>query len=124
VLAVADEERVPQAKDVPTIGETLKGYTAHVWFGLMAPARTPEPIVTRLAAKLRAAVNLPDAKERLAGLGLPWTNSHHCVPIIGRGIPLLDVLRRRASGPDLSDRCVDDGLNRDLHGVSPWLIRG
>ena len=69
VLAVADDERVAQAKDVPAIGEILKGYTAHVWFGLMAPVRTPEPIVTRLATELRAAVNLPDVKERLTDLG-------------------------------------------------------
>jgi tripartite-type tricarboxylate transporter receptor subunit TctC len=69
VLAVADEERVPQAKDVPAIAETLKGYSAHVWFGLMAPARTPEPVTARLASEMNAAVNLPDVKERLTGLG-------------------------------------------------------
>ena len=69
VLAVADQERVPQLRDVPAINETLPGYTAHVWFGLMAPARTPAPIVTKLSEELRTIMNLPDVRERLGSLG-------------------------------------------------------
>lgn len=69
VLAVADNERAPQLREIPTIGESLPGYTAHVWFGLMAPARTPEAITNKLSAELRAVVNLPDVRERLTGMG-------------------------------------------------------
>lgn len=69
VLAVANEERVPQLRDVSAISESLPGYTAHVWFGLMAPARTPAAITGKLSDELRAIVNLPDIRERLTNLG-------------------------------------------------------
>ena len=69
VLAVADQERVPQLRDVPAINETLPGYTAHVWFGLMAPARTPATITNKLSEELRTIMNLPDVRERLGSLG-------------------------------------------------------
>ena len=48
---------------------TLPGYTAHVWFGLMAPAGTPEAITNKLSEEMRAIVNLADMRERLTGIG-------------------------------------------------------
>ena len=69
ILAIADHERAPQFRDVPTIAESLPGYTAHVWFGLMAPTGTAPAIVQRLADEQRAIVNLPDVRERLEGMG-------------------------------------------------------
>jgi tripartite-type tricarboxylate transporter receptor subunit TctC len=50
-VAVTSRERMPQLPDVPTLAEAgpeLKGYELLNWFGLFAPAGTPEPIVTRL----------------------------------------------------------------------------
>jgi tripartite-type tricarboxylate transporter receptor subunit TctC len=69
ILAIADLERAPQFRDVPTIAESLPGYTAHVWFGLMAPTGTAPAIVQRLSDEQRAIVNLPDVRERLEGMG-------------------------------------------------------
>ncbi|MGD9941750.1 MAG: Bug family tripartite tricarboxylate transporter substrate binding protein [Burkholderiaceae bacterium] len=69
VLAVASRERVPQLKDVPTVAETVPGFAANVWFGLMAPAGTPQDVTNRLAEELKLAVSAPDARERLIGLG-------------------------------------------------------
>ncbi|MFM7569596.1 MAG: Bug family tripartite tricarboxylate transporter substrate binding protein [Betaproteobacteria bacterium] len=69
ILAIADLERAPQFRDVPAIAESLPGYTAHVWFGLMAPAGTPASITQRLSDEQRAIVNLPDVRERLEGMG-------------------------------------------------------
>lgn len=69
VLAVADQERVPQLRDVPAISETLPGYSAHVWFGLMAPAKTPVAITNKLSEELRTIMNLADVRERLNALG-------------------------------------------------------
>ncbi|MCC6531818.1 MAG: tripartite tricarboxylate transporter substrate binding protein [Burkholderiales bacterium] len=69
VLAVADRERVPQFKDVPSIAESLPEYTAHAWFGLMAPAGTAQTITRRLSDELRLIVSLPDVRERLEAMG-------------------------------------------------------
>ena len=68
-LAVADHARLPQMKDLPTIAESYPGYMANVWFGLMAPAGTPQDITNKLSAEMRASLNLPDLQERLTGLG-------------------------------------------------------
>lgn len=69
ILAIADLERAPQFRDVPAIAESLPGYTAQVWFGLMAPAGTAPAIIQRLSDEQRAIVNLPDVRERLEGMG-------------------------------------------------------
>jgi tripartite-type tricarboxylate transporter receptor subunit TctC len=69
ILAVADRARLPQMKEVPAIAETYPGYMANVWFGLMAPAGTPQDITNKLSAEMREVLNLPDVRERLTGLG-------------------------------------------------------
>jgi tripartite-type tricarboxylate transporter receptor subunit TctC len=45
--------RTKQFPDIPTVGETLKGYDYSSWFGASAPAGTPRPIVDRLDAEIR-----------------------------------------------------------------------
>jgi tripartite-type tricarboxylate transporter receptor subunit TctC len=62
---------VPTAADIPTVAESgLPGYDVYTWFGLFAPAATPREIVARLAAESAAGLNAPEAKEKMAGLGL------------------------------------------------------
>lgn len=68
-IAVADKERAPQLPNTPTIDETLPGYLANVWFGLMAPKGTPTQITEKLSEEMRAIVNSADVKARLAGMG-------------------------------------------------------
>ena len=59
-LGVAARQRIPQLPDVPTIAESgVPNFEASSWFGLVAPARTPAPIVERLAAETAKAVQDP-----------------------------------------------------------------
>jgi tripartite-type tricarboxylate transporter receptor subunit TctC len=68
-LAVTTEQRSDQLPDVPTVGDTVKGYEASAWFGMGAPAKTP----TEIIAVLNKAINegLADSKitARLTELG-------------------------------------------------------
>jgi tripartite-type tricarboxylate transporter receptor subunit TctC len=60
-LAVTSKERSPVAPDVPTIAESgYAGFDAIAWHGIMAPARTPQPIIDRLNAEVVKALRDPD----------------------------------------------------------------
>jgi tripartite-type tricarboxylate transporter receptor subunit TctC len=50
--------------DVPTIGETLPGYRAEAFQGMVAPAGVPKAIVDKLGAEVARIVKLPDVAER------------------------------------------------------------
>ena len=69
VLGVVNEQRVTALPDVPTIGETVKGFGATPWYGLFAPAGTPKAIVVQLQAALNKALDAPDTKDKLAAVG-------------------------------------------------------
>jgi tripartite-type tricarboxylate transporter receptor subunit TctC len=69
-LGVTGAKRLTAAPDLPTIGETVKGYEATSWYGIFAPARTPTSIVDRLYRELAAMVKRPDVAERLTALGI------------------------------------------------------
>jgi tripartite-type tricarboxylate transporter receptor subunit TctC len=66
VIAVSSSERISQFPDLPTIGETLKGYELTSWMGTFAPAGTPRAIVDRLNAELRKAVADPGVASNLS----------------------------------------------------------
>jgi len=69
-LAVTTAKRSAIAPDVPTLAESgLPGFEIGSWQGVFAPAGTPAPIVRRLNAEIVKILNMPDVKERLAGLG-------------------------------------------------------
>jgi tripartite-type tricarboxylate transporter receptor subunit TctC len=55
--------------ELPTVGETVKGYTAEIWLGIMAPAKTPQPIVQKLNAEIQKMVQSPEIKEAWAKQG-------------------------------------------------------
>jgi tripartite-type tricarboxylate transporter receptor subunit TctC len=60
-LAVTSKDRSPVAPDVPTIAESgFPGFDAIAWHGIMAPARTPRPIIDRLNAEIVKALKEPD----------------------------------------------------------------
>jgi tripartite-type tricarboxylate transporter receptor subunit TctC len=67
-LAVTTLNRSPSLPDVPTVAETLKGFSIDTWWGLVAPAGTPRDVVQRLNMAFVAALNSPEAKIRFAGL--------------------------------------------------------
>ena len=68
-LGVTAGKRAAAIPDVPTIGETVPGYEAVVWYGIVAPKGTPAEIVDTLNAALNAVLADPTLKARMAELG-------------------------------------------------------
>jgi tripartite-type tricarboxylate transporter receptor subunit TctC len=69
-LAYAAPKRFALLPDVPTFDESgLKGFEASSWFGMVAPARTPRPVVTLLSKETAKALREPDVQRRFADLG-------------------------------------------------------
>jgi tripartite-type tricarboxylate transporter receptor subunit TctC len=69
-LGSTGQRRNPTTPDVPTLSETgVPGYEANGWFGLVAPAATPQPIVARLNRMVNDILALPEVKARLLELG-------------------------------------------------------
>ena len=68
LLGVATTARVPDWPDVPVIADTLPGFEMAGWQGLLAPARTPSEIISRLEREAIAAAKDPVIGERLSGL--------------------------------------------------------
>ncbi|MFZ9195663.1 MAG: Bug family tripartite tricarboxylate transporter substrate binding protein [Burkholderiales bacterium] len=71
-LAVTGAKRSAALPDVPTVAETasLKGYEASNWYGMMAPADTPKPIINRLQKDLNAVLNNSSVRDQLASQGI------------------------------------------------------
>jgi tripartite-type tricarboxylate transporter receptor subunit TctC len=69
LIAVASRERLPQFPDVPTVAETIPGFSATGWQVLVAPLGTPAPIISKVSADLAKVVNDPDFKQRLSNIG-------------------------------------------------------
>jgi tripartite-type tricarboxylate transporter receptor subunit TctC len=68
-LAVTGLERSPVAPDVPTVAETVPGFEATTWVGLMAPAGLPPAIANRIAADTREVMQLPEVRSKLLEQG-------------------------------------------------------
>jgi len=69
-LATTGPKRTPVAPDIPTVAESgVPGYEVTTFYGVSAPARTPRPIIERLHSEIVRALNSPDVRERLQGLG-------------------------------------------------------
>jgi tripartite-type tricarboxylate transporter receptor subunit TctC len=68
-IAVTSAKRLPSLPDVPTVAETLPGYEAVSWGGVMAPAGTPPEIIAKLNSEINRIIRLPDVSEKLQGLG-------------------------------------------------------
>jgi tripartite-type tricarboxylate transporter receptor subunit TctC len=70
-IAVTSAARSPAAPDIPTIAESgLPGFEATSWFALYGPAGIPRDVQMKIHAETVRVMNLPDVKEKLAGLGL------------------------------------------------------
>ena len=70
-LASTSQRRIAPLPDVPSVAELgYKNYNLEVWFGVMAPAKTPKDTVAQLATWFRAAINAPEITPRLLKLGL------------------------------------------------------
>jgi len=69
-LAVTGAERSPLAPEIPTVNESGFKYVATTWYGLLAPAGTPRPVIDRLNHDARALLNDPAMKAQLAPQGV------------------------------------------------------
>jgi tripartite-type tricarboxylate transporter receptor subunit TctC len=65
-LAVSGGKRVGSVPDVPTVAETVPGYAALQWYGILAPAGTPQPVIDKLHKEFATALRTPEVVERLA----------------------------------------------------------
>ncbi len=69
-LGVTSSKRIAPLPEVPTIAESgVPGFAYGTWFGLLAPAKTPRPIINQLNAEITRILNLPDVRERWTALG-------------------------------------------------------
>jgi tripartite-type tricarboxylate transporter receptor subunit TctC len=69
-LALTTLKRSPQLPDLPTLDELgLKGFDVVTWYGITAPAGTPQPIVDRLSAVVSKVLNTPEVTAKLTSQG-------------------------------------------------------
>jgi tripartite-type tricarboxylate transporter receptor subunit TctC len=69
-LGVTSARRSAAAPDIPSIAETVPGYDASAWYGVVGPAGMPEPIVRRLNEEMQAILNDPSVQGTLRTAGL------------------------------------------------------
>src|SRR5690606_19533179 len=70
-IGVTSEKRIPQLPDVPTLAESgLPGYEANVWFGVVAPAKTPDNIIKFLNKEIVEIVKSDKVQAKLKEMGL------------------------------------------------------
>jgi len=69
-LAISTPKRTPVLPDVPTIAESgVEGYSSDVWFGIIAPAGTPDAVVRKLHTEIARVVKSPEMQASLAAQG-------------------------------------------------------
>ena len=70
-LAVTSLKRASAVPDMPTMAEQgFPGFDATAWFGVLAPAGTPVPVVARLQAETVKILAMPDVRKKFADLGM------------------------------------------------------
>jgi len=97
-LAVSSRERVAFAPDLPTIAESgIPGFDAVQWYGLVAPARTPEAIVRRMNGEINALLGSPELETTLrndGAIAAPTTPERFGAHIQAEIAIWRDVIRR------------------------------
>ncbi|NCT97637.1 MAG: tripartite tricarboxylate transporter substrate binding protein [Comamonadaceae bacterium] len=73
-LAVTTAKHASAAPDLPTVAEAAKlpNYDVGTWFGLVAPAKVPEPVMRKLSADVAAVLATPDMKAKFEGMGMEF----------------------------------------------------
>ena len=69
VLGTVNEKRIGALPNVPTIGETIKGFGSTPWYGIFAPAGTPRDVIATLHAAIERALDSKDVRDKLAAQG-------------------------------------------------------
>jgi tripartite-type tricarboxylate transporter receptor subunit TctC len=68
LLAVASPDRLPYLPDVPTMAQTLPGFEAVAWYGIVAPPKTPKAILDKINADVNEALGQPEVRDHLRKL--------------------------------------------------------
>ena len=68
-LAVTSVKRSPVLPNVPTVAETVKGFDANTWFGILAPAGTPKPVIAKLNTEINKALRSPAVRKAIEDQG-------------------------------------------------------
>jgi tripartite-type tricarboxylate transporter receptor subunit TctC len=75
-LATTGLKRTPATPDIPTVAESgFPGFEASSWFGVLAPAKTPKPIINRLHADIVRTLKQPDVEKKLEAVGFEIVGS-------------------------------------------------
>jgi tripartite-type tricarboxylate transporter receptor subunit TctC len=69
-IGVTSPKRNELTPDLPSLAEAMPGFEATIWYGLLAPAGTPEPIVNKLYAESEKFLTMPATREKLANVGV------------------------------------------------------
>jgi len=69
-IAVTSPARAPSFPNVPTVAETIPGFAAEAWWGMLAPAKTPPAIVARMNEEVAKALKLPAVRDYLVQQGM------------------------------------------------------
>lgn len=69
-LAITSAQPTAMVPGMPTIAQTLPGFETSVWFGIFAPAKTPEPIVRKLNTEIARILQTPELKAQYEKLGI------------------------------------------------------
>lgn len=104
ILAVLSANRSSIFPDAPTIAESgFPGFEASVWYGLVAPAATPRPVVVRLHAEVQKALLTPEVRERMTAVGgevTPATTEQFGALIRAERLRYEKVVREAGIKPD------------------------
>ncbi len=65
LIAVGGEKRSPKYPNVPTIAETVPGYSSSIWWGIFAPPKTPGDIIARMHTEITEIISTPAFQKRL-----------------------------------------------------------
>jgi len=68
-LAVSGARRSAQYPELPTIGEFYPGFENSIWLGLFGPAGVPDPVLNKLRAEIKRALESPEIKEKMNAAG-------------------------------------------------------
>jgi tripartite-type tricarboxylate transporter receptor subunit TctC len=69
-IGVTSPTRNELTPDLPALAEAMPGFEATIWYGLLAPAGTPEPVVSKLYDESRKFLSMPATREKLASVGV------------------------------------------------------
>jgi tripartite-type tricarboxylate transporter receptor subunit TctC len=89
LLGVSTAKPSPLMPGAPTINQSLPGYEVSVWFGILAPAGTPAPVIAKLNAAIRQVLADPELQKKFVGFGCVATAStpQEFASMIGAEVP-------------------------------------